>query len=216
MEPIDYGGVLLKRWWIPVVLGFVCALAAVLVIPSASKHSNANASPSTWKWSTAAVVGAPPPAARSLSGIGSQLTTGQIVFYAQEAVVAQAAAKAVGIANASEISAYAAGPAPKTGIAGEVTLVTNGQTPAKSAALTNAYAKALGDYINGLASSKEQGQLQQIQHTINVLKWDIAANGSKVPVEPDHSVGVGRSRSASAAGDPCKHRVRDNKARYSD
>ena len=132
MEPIDYGGVLLKRWWLPVALGFVCALAAVLLIPASSKHSSANASPSTWKWSTAAVVGAPPPAARSLSGIGSELSTGQIVFYAQESAVAQAAAKAVGItAHASEISAYAAGPAPKTGIAGEVTLVTNGPTAAE-------------------------------------------------------------------------------------
>ena len=30
MEPIDYGGVLLRRWWLPVVLGVICAVAAVL------------------------------------------------------------------------------------------------------------------------------------------------------------------------------------------
>ena len=23
MEPIDYGGVLLRRWWVPVVLGVI-------------------------------------------------------------------------------------------------------------------------------------------------------------------------------------------------
>ena len=37
MEPINYGGVLLKRWWLPVALGFVCALAAVLLIPGSVK-----------------------------------------------------------------------------------------------------------------------------------------------------------------------------------
>ena len=62
-----------------------------------------------------------------------------------------------------------------------MTLLTTGPTPAKSAAFTNAVAKSLGDYINGLVSSKQQAQLQQVQHTINDLKWEIAANGSKVP-----------------------------------
>ena len=39
MEPIDYGGVLLRRWWVPVVLGVICAVLAVLLIPGASKPS---------------------------------------------------------------------------------------------------------------------------------------------------------------------------------
>ena len=39
MEPIDYGGVLLRRWWLPVVLGVICAVLAVLLIPGASKPS---------------------------------------------------------------------------------------------------------------------------------------------------------------------------------
>ena len=62
-----------------------------------------------------------------------------------------------------------------------MTLVTTGPTAAKSAAFTNAYAKALGNYINGLVSSKQQAQLQQVQSTINKLKWEIAASGSKAP-----------------------------------
>ena len=41
MEPIDYGGVLLRRWWVPVVLGVICAVLAVLLIPGASKPSAA-------------------------------------------------------------------------------------------------------------------------------------------------------------------------------
>ena len=69
----------------------------------------------------------------------------------------------------------------RLGIPGQVALIATGPTPAKSAAFTNAYAKSLGDYINGLASSKQQAQLQQVQHTINNLKFEISASGSKVP-----------------------------------
>ena len=117
MEPIDYGGVLLRRWWLPVALGVICAIAAVLLIPGASKPSSANAAPSSWKWVTAAVVGAPPPTIGNLSGLGSELSTEQIVFYAQEPSVVEAAAKAVGItAPPSELSVIAAGPGPKTGL----------------------------------------------------------------------------------------------------
>ena len=180
MEPVDYGGVLLKRWWVPVALGFVCALAAVLLIPGASKHSGANASPSTW--TTSATVGSPPPASRNTGGLGSGLTTQQIVFYSSEHAVLESAAKAAGITTPlNELVMYAIGPAPKIGIAGQVGLIATGSTPAESAALTNAYAKALGDYINGLLGSTQQAQLQQVQQTINNLKWEIAANGSKVP-----------------------------------
>ena len=56
MEPIDYGGALLKRWWLPVALGFIFALAAVLLVPGASKPSSAKAAPSAWKWEASAVV----------------------------------------------------------------------------------------------------------------------------------------------------------------
>ena len=182
MEPIDYGGVLLRRWWLPVVLGVICAVAAVLLIPSGSKPSGANAPASSWKWTTSAIVGAPPPAVGSLSALGSQLSTQDIVFYAGETSVIAAAAKAAGITEpVSELVVGAYGPGPKTGTAGEVALLTNGPTPAKSAAFTNAYAKAVGDYINGLASSKQQAQLQQVQHTISDLKFEIAVSGSKVP-----------------------------------
>ena len=183
MEPIDYGGVLLRRWWLPVALGFIFAIAAVLLIPGASKpSSSANAPASSWKWTTTAIVGAPPPTARSLSGLGSELSTEQIVFYAEEPSVIEAAAKAVGITQPeNELVAGATGPAAKSGFVGQVALLTNGPTAAKSAAFTNAYAKALGEYINGLASSNQQAQLQQVQHTINDLKWEIAASGSKVP-----------------------------------
>ncbi len=182
MEPINYGGVLLKRWWLPVALGFVCALAAVLLIPASAKPSAAKVSPSAWKWTTTAVVGAPPPSARNTNGLGAGITTQQIVFYSGEQSVIAAAAKAAGItAPANELTTYAAGPAPRTGIAGQVALVTTGPTPAKSAAFTNAWAKAIGDYISGLVSSTQGAQLQQVQQTINNLKWEIAANGSKVP-----------------------------------
>jgi Mrp family chromosome partitioning ATPase len=182
MEPIDYGGVLLRRWWLPVVMGVICAVAAVLLIPGASKPSDAKSSPSSWKWSSDAIVGSPPPTAKSLSGLGGELTTQQIVFYAQEPSVIEAAAKAAGINEPrSALRVNAIGPAKKTPNFGQVVLLTDGPTAAKAAAFSNAYAKAVGSYINGLVSSKQQAQLQQAQHTINNLKWEIAANGSKVP-----------------------------------
>ena len=187
MEPIDYGGVLLRRWWVPVVLGVISAVLAVLAIPGASKPSTAKAS--SWKWTTYSLVGAPPQAAKSLEGLGSALTTDQILFYSHETSVVEAAAKAVGFTQpVHQLVAYAVGPAPKkakTAVAGlgvgEVALSTNGPTPAKSAAFTNAYAKALGNYINGLVSSKQQAQLQQVQSTINKLKFEVALAGSKAP-----------------------------------
>src|ERR1700677_1824709 len=86
MEPIDFGGVLLRRWWLPVALGVIFAIAAVLLIPGGSKPS-ANSPASLSKWESSAVVGAPPPAAGSLSGLGSELSTEQIVFYAGETSV---------------------------------------------------------------------------------------------------------------------------------
>ena len=126
---------------------------------------------------------------KGLEGLGSALSTDQILFYSHENSVVEAAAKAAGITQpVNRLVAYAVGPAPKkakTAVAGpgagEVTLVTNGPTPAKAAAFTNAYAKALGDYINGLVSSKQQAQLQQVQSTVNKLKFEIAASGSKAP-----------------------------------
>ena len=124
-------------------------------------------------WEASAVVGAPPAAAGSLSALGSELSTEQIVFYAGETSVIEAAAKAVGFTQpVNELKVYASGPAPKVGIAGQVLLLAAGPTPAKAAAFANAYAKAIGDYINGLVSSKQQAQLQQVQTTINNLKWD--------------------------------------------
>ena len=66
---------------VAVALGLIFAIAAVLLIPGASKPSSANAPASSWKWETSAVVGAPPPAVGSLSGLGSELSTSQIVFY---------------------------------------------------------------------------------------------------------------------------------------
>ena len=164
MEPIDYGGVLLRRWWLPVALGVVFAIAAVLLIPGASKPSSANSAASSSLWEASAVVGAPPAAAGSLSALGSELSTAQIVFYAGETSVIEAAAKAVGFTQpVNELKVYASGPAPKVGIAGQVLLLAAGPTPEKAAAFANAYAKAIGDYINGLVSSKQQAQLQQVQ-----------------------------------------------------
>ncbi len=93
-------------------------------------------------------------------------------------------------------------------------LLTIGPTPAKSAAFTNAYAKALGDYINGLVSSKQQAQLQQVEHTVNNLKWEIAANGSKVPASLTSQLASAQADEQALIASPGDHWVPGHKAGY--
>ena len=52
MGRIDYGGALLRRWWVLVVLGVVGAIAGALLAPAHVKSANNE------KWKTTALVGA--------------------------------------------------------------------------------------------------------------------------------------------------------------
>ena len=55
MEPVDFGGALLRRWWLLLVLGLVGLLVGLALPVSHSGHS------SPLSWSTTAIVGASPP-----------------------------------------------------------------------------------------------------------------------------------------------------------
>ena len=91
MEPVDFGGALLRRWWLLLVLG-LAGLSAGLGLPvSHSGHS------SPLSWSTTAVVGASPPRVAGVRGaLAGGVTTNQISFYARTDEVMLAAAKQAG------------------------------------------------------------------------------------------------------------------------
>ena len=91
MEPVDFGGALLRRWWLLLVLGLVGLLVGLAVPVSHSGHS------SPLSWSTTAIVGASPPGGPGASGaLAGGVTTNQISFYARTDQVVLAAAKQAG------------------------------------------------------------------------------------------------------------------------
>ena len=172
MEPIDYQGALLRRWWLLLVLGLVGALAGFL-FPAG--HAKAGSAP---RWSTTAYVGAPP----GSSGISSSsVNSSQILFYAHNTGIAKAAAASVGLKiPTSQLASHvkATGPAVKGGVLGEVKLETSADSPAASAAFTNAFAAQLGDYMNNILEQRQQAELAAAQQKVRALQAEVAAAGS--------------------------------------
>ena len=116
MEPIDFGGALLRRWWLVVAFGVVGVLGSILLVPSShTKPLHPETAPvSSWPWYTIAKVRAAP-----LGGGGSATlggggpNTNQIVFYSQEQSVVEAAAKSAGLNkpfSQLQRAVYAVGP----------------------------------------------------------------------------------------------------------
>ena len=92
MEPVDFGGALLRRWWLLLVLGLVGLLVG-LALPVS--HHSGHSSPLSW--STTAIVGASPPGGPGGGGaLAGGVTTSQISFYAHTDQVMLAAAKQAG------------------------------------------------------------------------------------------------------------------------
>ena len=175
MEPVDFGGALLRRWWLLLVLGLVGLLVGLAAPVSHSGHS----SPLTW--STTAVVGASPPGGAGTSGaLAGGVTTNQISFYARTDQVVSAAAKQVGRAGSlteleREITVTPAGP--KDAAVGTIKLTGTGATPDQSAAFTNAFADQLGAYMSSLVAQRNEGQLAAAKQKVTDLESEITALG---------------------------------------
>ena len=175
MEPIDYGGALRRRWWLPVVLGVVGGLAIILLFPGTHAKSVGDVkgtAVSSWKWESTALVGAPPGGRGATGALSGEVTTQEIVFYAGETAVVATAAKAAGLTQPVDQLqgvVFAVGPSKTFDLPGEVLLTAYGPTAKVSADFVNAYAKALGSYMDGLISGKQQAQLQQAKQTVNEL-----------------------------------------------
>ena len=175
MEPVDFGGALLRRWWLLLVLGLVGLLAGLAAPVSHSGHS------SPLSWSTTAVVGASPPGGPGGSGaLAGGVTTNQISFYARTDQVMLAAAKQAGRAGSlaeleREITVTVANP--KTDPAGTIKISGTGSTPDDSAAFTNAFADQLGVYMSNLIAQRNQGQLAAAKQKVTDLEGEITSLG---------------------------------------
>ena len=180
MEPVDFGGALLRRWWLLLVLGLVGLLAGLAAPVSHSGHS------SPLSWSTTAVVGASPPGGPGVSGaLAGGVTTNQISFYARTDEVMLAAAKQVGRTGSlaeleREITVTVANP--KTDPVGTIKISGTGATPDDSAAFTNAFADQLGVYMSNLVTQRNQGQLAAAKQKVTDLEGEITALGKTAKV----------------------------------
>ena len=180
MEPVDFGGALLRRWWLLLVLGLVGLLAGLAAPVSHSGHS------SPLSWSTTAVVGASPPGGPGVSGaLAGGVTTNQISFYARTDEVMLAAAKQAGRTGSlaqleREITVTVANP--KTDPVGTIKISGTGATPGDSAAFTNAFADQLGVYMSNLVTQRNQGQLAAAKQKVTDLEGEITALGKTAKV----------------------------------
>ena len=184
MNPIDYGGALLRRWWMVLLVGCVGALIAVaLPVSHAKTGANSQSSPvSSWKWRTATLVGV-------LPGVGTgEVTTPLITFFGSESSVAVAAAKHAGLrgnpaelasaaspfgtdlTSAASSSASAATKKATLAPAGQVWLTTVGPTRALSAAFTNAYAAQVGASLKNFVSAHYLSQVQADHQSVTTLQ----------------------------------------------
>jgi Mrp family chromosome partitioning ATPase len=170
IEPINFFGALRQRWRLVVVLAVICAVIALVIPASTSKHTK-----TILKWETWATVGAP----ASSGLIQGTVSNAQILFYANTFPVKLAAVSDVGLKGnpyefagtmfgstvaASTKGGYptspsvAAAPTGKKAAAsgGNVTLYASAPTPQLAAALCNAYAKELGNTLEATVAAHAQ------------------------------------------------------------
>ena len=151
---------------------------------------------------SAAVVGAPPPSVGSLSGLAVSLSTEQIVFYAQESSVIEAAAKAVGFTQpVNELNVLAAGPAPKAGgIAGQVSASRRSGQPQPSRQPSQTHMqKQSGTTSMDWPRRSNNPSSTQLQQSINDLKLTIAADGSKAPASLTNQLATAQAEEQAIA-----------------
>ena len=180
MEPVDFGGALLRRWWLLLVLGLVGLLVG-LALPVS--HHSGHSSPLSW--STTAIVGASPPGGVGGSGaLAGGVTTSQISFYAHTDQVMLAAAKQVGRTGSLaelEREITVASDSTKRGAAdaagSTIKISGTGATRTRSAAFTNAFATQLGDYMSNLVAQRNQGQVAAAKKRVTDIQSEIAALG---------------------------------------
>ena len=204
MEPVDFGGALLRRWWLLLVLGLV-GLSVGLALPVS--HHSGHSSPLSW--STTAIVGASPPGGAGGSGaLAGAVTTSQISFYAHTDQVMLAAAKQAGrtgslteLEREITVTADTTKKGAAAAAASTIKISGTGSTPDRSAAFTNAFANQLGDYMSNLVAQRNQGQVAAAKKKVIDLQSEIAALGkTKVSYQSRESTEPGRGAGTSPFG----------------
>ncbi len=182
MQPIHYGGAILRRWWLIAIVGCVGLLLGVMM-PSHSANSG-TAPIGTWKYQASVTVGAAPTAP---GAVNPGVTSSQIEFYASDAQVIAAAAKDAGLTGtpaqlANQVLAFGEG---KFVAPGQVELDTFGPTPATAAAFANAMALELGKYIDKLRTLGYTLDLNKAQSQVAALKseYDLAVISKESPAQ---------------------------------
>jgi Mrp family chromosome partitioning ATPase len=174
----DYLDALVRRWWLILLVGVIGMSSAFFATPSHSKKTTNSL------WSSLAWVGAAPPISASRLTAGSEIELSSIAYYSRQSSVISAAAAAAGIKKPIGYLENHTGnltSVVKHGAAVEVGLLADGSSPEQSAAFTNAYAAALGNYISALAKQNQQVQLVPIQQRIAALQAKINSLGTKIP-----------------------------------
>ena len=167
IEPINYTAALRRSWRLLVVLALLFAVIAVL-LPVSHPVSQKN---SPTRWQTVSIVGAPP--SNGIVGSGT-VTLGQILFYGNSfdvkagavetaktpgpvlTLVAAMSASAQTTKSGSGSSTASTAPIVKGNAknnTGLVQLVASAATKDEAAALTNTYAKLLGQKLASIAAS---------------------------------------------------------------
>ncbi len=128
----------------------------------------------------------PPTSALSLraepsAAFTAGINTNQILFYAHNTGIAEAAAASVGLKiPTSQLASHvkATTPTAKSGVRGEVEIQTSANSAATSAAFTNAVVAQLGDYMNNILAQRQQVEIAAAQQKVKALQARVAALGT--------------------------------------
>ncbi len=206
MEPVDFGGALLRRWWLLLVLGLVGLLVG-LALPVS--HHSGHSSPLSW--STTAIVGASPPGGAGGSGaLAGGVTTSQISFYAHTDQVMLAAAKQAGRTGSLtelEREITVTSDSTKRGAAdaagSTIKISGTGATPVLDLPHLRMLSQTqLGDYMSNLVAQRNQGQVAAAKKKVTDLQSEIAALGkTKVSTNLENQLdqAVAQEQALSAA-----------------
>jgi len=218
VEPINYAAALRRSWRLLVVLALLFALIAV-VLPVGHRTVDKD---NPVRWETTAIVGAPPG-----SGIvGSNVvTTSQILFYGNSFDVRGAAfeaAKTPGPAlkvisamsassqttkSGSGSSTASTSPVVKVKNAtGLVVLSASAATKDESAALTNAYAAALGAKLSAIAAASTTTRTTIPDKTQKTTATPASSTGYLVLIPAYAS--TAKSTTAASSNLSSSHKVR--------
>jgi Mrp family chromosome partitioning ATPase/capsular polysaccharide biosynthesis protein len=159
-DPISFIAALRRSWRLLIALAVLAGVVALFV----PVGSTAKATSEPFRWKTTAIVGAPPSSSTG-SVIGTAVSPAQILFYAESFFVKEAAVIQAKVPKSSQLatvarmsagygtsnSAKSSSKSSSKNHSSLITLASSGPSRTQSAAVTNAYATALGNALTAQA-----------------------------------------------------------------